>query len=211
MVRQGSAKPLCMGSIPVLALMPKRKKGFTLIELLVVIAIIGLLATIVVVSMGKARERGKVAGAGSTAKNLALAVELYYNDMGFYPPDVSRGWDPGFTESFAYNPDTGVRLIPPCDYCPPNWITIIEERWSGPYINIWPQFTPWGGKYDYNYWPAGATRYGCTVSPGIYVGVQGDYSNNNIIPNYAEQLMVDQGFDRDGCINGESQIILQAL
>jgi len=187
------------------------KLGFTLIELLVVIAIIGLLATIVYASLKNAREKGKVANAGGTARNMTIAVELYFSDMGFYPPDTNRGWDPGFMQPLPFNPDTGDSTIPSCDHCPPDWTTIVQQKWNGPYLGSWPSVTPWNGKYDFNYWPLGTTRYGCTIPPGIYIGVQADYEDENAIPNYAEQLMVNQGFDADKCINGESQIQLYSL
>jgi general secretion pathway protein G len=61
------------------------KKGFTLIELLVVIAIIGLLSTLAVVALSSARTKGRDAVRVSDAKNLQMALELYYNDNNAYP------------------------------------------------------------------------------------------------------------------------------
>jgi prepilin-type N-terminal cleavage/methylation domain-containing protein len=53
------------------------KKGFTLIELLVVIAIIGLLASIVFVSLSAARSKAKDTAIKSNLANLRSAAELY--------------------------------------------------------------------------------------------------------------------------------------
>lgn len=63
----------------------KNNKGFTLIELLVVIAIIGLLASIVLVSVNSARNKAKIVKAKAELKQLSTAVEMYYDDYNVYP------------------------------------------------------------------------------------------------------------------------------
>lgn len=69
--------------------MLKKNKGFTLIELLVVIAIIGILATIVLVSLSSAREKARDVRRVGDMRQVALALEMYYDDNGSYP---ATGW-----------------------------------------------------------------------------------------------------------------------
>ncbi len=65
------------------------RKGFTLIELLVVIAIIGILAGIVLVSMGGARTKARDARRESDIHQIATAMEMYYSDNEAYATSTS--------------------------------------------------------------------------------------------------------------------------
>lgn len=67
------------------------KRGFTLIELLVVIAIIGVLAGVVLTSLGTARSKARDTQKIANLKNIQLALELYAdsNASGAYPAAVT--------------------------------------------------------------------------------------------------------------------------
>lgn len=65
--------------------LPTGKKGFTLIELLIAIVIVGLLATLVMVNIGGATSRARDTRRASDLKQIATALELYYQDANYYP------------------------------------------------------------------------------------------------------------------------------
>ena len=77
-------------------------KGFTLIELLIVIAIIGILSTIALFSIRRAREAAYLAKAKMELRSIYQALEFYKDaNGGNYPPDTSRDIPPGLEQYLA--------------------------------------------------------------------------------------------------------------
>ncbi len=77
----------------------KANKGFTLIELLVVVAIIGILATVILSSLSKARSKARDAKRLADMKAIYDALAMYESDHGYVPITYtysganSGGWD----------------------------------------------------------------------------------------------------------------------
>lgn len=69
----------------------KNKKGFTLIELLVVISIIGLLSSVVLVSLNSARVKARNTARISSIRALASAFNLSLGENGSFP-NTSGNW-----------------------------------------------------------------------------------------------------------------------
>ncbi len=61
-------------------------RGFTLLELLTVIAIIAILAGLALGGIANARERARIAATKAEINRLALGVDQFYDDFGYYPP-----------------------------------------------------------------------------------------------------------------------------
>ena len=71
---------------------PLRKiiqQGFTLVELLIVVIILALLAAIVVPQFASSTDDAKLASLDTTLANVRAAVDLYYQQHGEYPGELT--------------------------------------------------------------------------------------------------------------------------
>jgi prepilin-type N-terminal cleavage/methylation domain-containing protein/prepilin-type processing-associated H-X9-DG protein len=67
----------------------RARAGFTLIELLTVIAIIGILASILIPTVGRVRESAKASKCGSQMRQVTMAMLLFAHDRRGYLPAAS--------------------------------------------------------------------------------------------------------------------------
>ena len=97
------------------------KRCFSLIELMLVVIIIGVLATLVVPTLGGRAEKARIAAAKADIESgIPSALDLYEMDVGQYPERL---------EDLVDSP-SGV------------------ETWEGPYLKKMPK-DPWKRLYHY--------------------------------------------------------------
>lgn len=99
--------------------------GYTLIELLVVLGILALLAGVVAPQVLRYLGSARTEAAKTQINGLVSATELYYLDVGSYPPG-----------------DVGLKALVEAP--------AQAKRWNGPYLKKPSALTdPWGRTYAY--------------------------------------------------------------
>ncbi len=111
----------------------QQNKAFTLIELLVVIAIIGLLATVVITSLSKARQKSRDAIRMRNGEEIYKAVELFYADNGHFP--CSEATDPDYVHITSGSTPANNCLLRDLI---PNYMHKVPYDPGGKYANVFP-------------------------------------------------------------------------
>ncbi len=111
-----------------------KQKAFTLIELMVIIVIIGFLASIVLLALGKSREKSRDARRQVDARNIGKALELYFSENNTYPQYGAADSTQNFTTAM-----TGA--VPSLA---PNYMASIPKDPLTPAANTQPYQYTWG-------------------------------------------------------------------
>ena len=82
------------------------KKGFTLIELMIAISIVAILATIGIISYQKTQSIGRDHRRKQDLKAMQVALELYFQKNGMYPPGSNGSCTDAAYQSNASSWDT---------------------------------------------------------------------------------------------------------
>ena len=148
------------------------KKGFTLIELLVVISIIGILASVVLISLNSARIKARDAQRKADLQQISKALELYYLDNGRYPGEV---W---------CDSSKGSSNVGPCN---PNATGDTWSTTSGIYLGLVPRYIPTlpvdpinDVTYNYTYEPVATNSSDYCLNANLEGG--GDFEVKNGSP-----------------------------
>ena len=76
-----------------------KNKGFTLMEMMIVIAVILLIAGISTIRHKRTVERGREVALHTTLFNIRQALDMFYEDRGYYPDSIEMLTTNGYLRS----------------------------------------------------------------------------------------------------------------
>jgi general secretion pathway protein G len=117
----------------------RRTGGFTLIEVLLVIVIIGMLATVLIVTIGGRADGAKIDTTKLSLQKIEGRIDEYMLHIGRYPTEADGGLD--------------ALMNKPGD-------EKVAEKWRGPYVKSAELNDAWGNKFNYEPVEAGTTLGG---------------------------------------------------
>ncbi|MCM8535583.1 MAG: type II secretion system GspH family protein [Lentisphaeraceae bacterium] len=199
------------------------KKTFTLIELLVVIAIIGILMSMLLPAVSKAREVTRTALCINNTKQLGVSYILFTSEnnsmtMGKYPffPSKLKTW---IGTLYDYHESTEIMKCPsvthlPLDSPAVNEMGSAKTGWAGD--NGWWKIGPHKGRGSYaiNSWTFSTDNDGVATNDNFYKNID-EIEKPSTTPIFVDSIWVDVSphwnhspTTTDGSNNGAGRIYL---
>ncbi|MCA9398026.1 type II secretion system protein [candidate division WWE3 bacterium] len=203
-----------MKKLPSFSQLKKLSAGFSFIEVLVAVMVLSVISTVVSMSINSSGSRGQAAEVIRFKKLIEEATDLYLLDSGFYPPEVPKGCDPGFSSKLPDYPDKEITCESTTfspEFQPSNWQSSLSDSWLGPYIDEWPKFSPWDGKYDYDFIPNGLDSGDYCLEPGAYLTLTTNYIDAKPVPEDVEEYLQKENLDVDNTVDGIVHFLLAAV
>ena len=110
-----------MGMIKIMnikSITAKERNGFTLIELIVVITIISLLTIVTVSQFQTAKKKANDVARKGDINAVSKALQMYFNDYGYFPAQNEIVWGGTFEDSSANPPYVYMKKMPRENYVP---------------------------------------------------------------------------------------------
>jgi len=168
-----------------------KQKGFTMIELLVVITIIGILAGVILASLGESRDQARIASAQSHMKSLHTAMELLFTETGLYPHKENRYCPPLSGADNEVDLSTAAAGLVATDGNFPGW--------DGPYI--FNAIDPWGTPFFFD------QDYQCTAGALGCGGVADAGNDSSVIVSCGPNRQLDAG-NGNACAYDNDNVVL---
>ena len=126
------------------------QRAFTLIELLVVLAIIGVLAALLLPTLGRAKESGKATACLSNLRQCGIALQLYVQDNRNRMPEMADKSLTSLTNDLPGPDDVLITQLGST-----NVLRCISDRWPSDTPKLYPQrpatlFDQTGSSYSWN-------------------------------------------------------------
>ena len=174
----------------------RSRSGFTLVELIIAFFIVAILAAVMTVHTQWIRHRALSAIFFSDIRQVKIAAGRFEHDIGYYPPDVNRGVDPGLITKYGWQ--AGGHSS--------KWDLVDLSEWSGSYLEEWDEWkrNPWGGLYDWDNYEPGYNYMGITGG-AVYLTLKpSEWGGTNGLPKPDfEDSLEKRGIDQspwDYCV-----------